>query len=173
MKTIGPQTEAGPAVVPQRPTTEAERLEWLVRLAIGAAIGQKSYGGLVADMTSSLAPAAKAWTADVDELAASCREVERITGERDEARKELVEADFALAGARGRIAQLEEALAAAGREVTDRKRAAALAADHSDAMREAHADAVQRHAVEMGEMRSALLHLSMQLAREIRRGGGA
>ena len=71
-----------------------------------------------------------------------------------------------LVEARGRIAQLEEALAAAHEDL-EIERSATV--DVAESMSEAQ----QRHAVEMGEMRSALLHLCRQLEREILRGGGA
>ena len=228
MKPIGPETEAGAAVVP---TTEAERLEWLVRLLAGNIDSR----ALEDELRHRLVPAAKAWTAQVDrEREVSAARHDIVAQSRDDVRALLATAHEELAEARARIAQLEEALASAGREVEnvaaaspflvereadgrwlatfepvpgamayggtvaearaaasqvvahrceeltrevgDLKLALASRLGDGDALaaeREAHADAVQRHAVEMGQMRSALLHLCVQLEREIRRGGGA
>ena len=104
------------------------------------------------------------------------RDIAKAEAERDHMQAMLTDAQAELGEARGRIAQLEEALASAGRDVSairegeDAERAAWQSA--LDAEREERQAEQQRHAVEMGEMRSALLHLCVQLEREIRRGGG-
>ncbi len=224
MTEIGPLTESGAAVVPQRPTTEAERLEWLVRLCEGLVMSPS--GWTTSKLRDALAPAARTWTADALGVSAAERESERET--RDdliEALERLNECRQALGlpdattghmlvmevrAMAGRIAQLEEALAAAGREAADvvasspflvtreadgrwladcgrvpgamaygttaaeaRAAAAMIVVCRCESLEEERQAEQQRHAVEMGEMRSALLHLSVQLAREIRRGGGA
>ena len=100
-------------------------------------------GGLIAGATST----------DLDELRAA-------TQASDRAAREM------LAIAHDHITRLEQALAKAHDDL-------AVLEGRLDDERERATDEAQHHAVEMGEMRSALLHLSVQLAREIRRGGGA
>ena len=192
MKPIGPQTEAGPAVVRARPATKAELQRWL-RVA-------------EEDLASAQA-ASEVSRMHAVELR---RDIAKAEAERDHMQAMLTDAQADLDEARGRIAQLEEALAKAhedlanvsadspflvereadGRWLADcgrvpgamaygataaeaRAAAATIVVCRCEALEEERAEAQQRHAVEMGEMRSALLHLCRQLEREIRRGGGA
>lgn len=139
--------------VPPPPETAQERLHYLVALAQVACapfVEEGEADDRVAErIRERMAQAAQVWTLEVDEL-----------------REMLASAHTEVAELRARKAQLEEALAKAGDDLT------ALEVRLDDERQRASAEA-QRHAVEMGEMRSALLHLCAQLAREIRRGGGA
>ena len=173
MKTIGPQTESGPAVVRAGRLTKQREEEIRGNLAVG---GPAGHGAVWRSAAEDLLAEVDAL---LEDLAADREELEWLRAQR------MADGDRVLRGegphaelgeARGRIAQLEEALASAGRDVSairegeDAERAAWQSA--LDAEREERQAEQQRHAVEQGRRRRTIRALAEELVAEMERGGG-